>query len=363
MKKVGILTINDDNNYGNRLQNYATQEILKKRNMDVTTILNIEGMKGINFWKRKIKNVIKRFLIMKPKFKRYSNFIRFNKGIKQSFYIIGKDNIPSSLAERYDYFITGSDQVWNPEFGKMTEIDFLEFAPKQKRNSLSASFGIGELPEETIERAKKGLKGLNHISVREERGKEIITELTGRQDVEVLVDPTMMLDAKEWTQVAKKPKMLKSKKYILNYFLGELGDDRRKEIERIAEENDCEIINILDKESPFYVCGPSEFVYLEKNAFLICTDSFHSCVFAILFEKPFVIFERRQNKVSSMNSRLDTLLKKFSLEDRYYKGKLEKTHLEINYEETNKILRKEREKFQRFLDKVFERENKNDRTS
>ena len=30
MKKVAILTINDDNNYGNRLQNYAVQEILKK---------------------------------------------------------------------------------------------------------------------------------------------------------------------------------------------------------------------------------------------------------------------------------------------------------------------------------------------
>ena len=71
------------------------------------------------------------------------------------------------------------------------------------------------------------------------------------------------------------PKQLKNDKYILNYFLGELSEQRKNEIERIAKENDCEIINILDKNGPYYETGPSEFLYLEQNAFLICTDSFH----------------------------------------------------------------------------------------
>ena len=40
MKKIGILTINDDGNYGNRLQNYAVQHVLEKKGFEVNTISN-----------------------------------------------------------------------------------------------------------------------------------------------------------------------------------------------------------------------------------------------------------------------------------------------------------------------------------
>ena len=102
----------------------------------------------------------------------------------------------------------------------------------------------------------------------------------------------MLLSADDWDKVVKKPEQLKTNKYILNYFLGNLSETRKKEIERIAKDNGCEIINILDKDGEFYQTGPSEFLYLEKNASLICTDSFHSCVFAILYNRPFVVFDR-----------------------------------------------------------------------
>ncbi len=155
------------------------------------------------------------------------------------------------------------------------------------------------------------------ISVREEAGKKIVEDLTGRKDVEVLVDPTMLLTAEEWDNVSNKPEQLKTDKYILNYFLGELSEKRKNEIDRIAKENGCKIINMLDSNSPFYKTGPAEFLYLEKNAFLICTDSFHACVFSILYNRPFIVFEREDNNVS-MNSRIDTLLNKFHLQDRRY---------------------------------------------
>ena len=101
---------------------------------------------------------------------------------------------------------------------------------------------------------------------------------------------------------------LNHKRYILTYFLGNLSDSRKKEISRIANEYDCEIINLLDKKDPFYsCCGPSEFLYLEKNAFLICTDSFHSSVFAILYDRPFIVFNR-EDKLQNMNSRIANLL-------------------------------------------------------
>ena len=74
MKKLAILTINDDCNLGNRLQNYATQETLKKYNIKVETIQNQKGIVGKGYIKKKLKELIKRILIIKPKYKRYNNW-------------------------------------------------------------------------------------------------------------------------------------------------------------------------------------------------------------------------------------------------------------------------------------------------
>ena len=131
-----------------------------------------------------------------------------------------------------------------------------------------------------------------------------------------------------------------------------MSEKRKKEIERIAKENNCEIINMLDKNSPFYQTGPSEFLYLEKNAFLICTDSFHSSVFAILYNRPFVVFDREDANVK-MNSRLDTLLKKFKLENRWYEDKITEEQLQVDYKESYMILEGERKKAKEFLENAI----------
>ena len=352
MKKVGILTINDDENYGNRLQNYAVQKKLEDNDMLIETICNQRNNIGLKSIIKKIKKCIKKVINIK-KFGRYNQFMEFNKNIKYSNIHIDANHIPNKLAEKYDYFITGSDQVWNPNFGRMSDIDFLTFAPKEKRNSFSASFGISEIPLEMKEYYKQRLEGLNNISVREEAGKKIVEDLTGRKDIQVLVDPTMLLTAEEWDKVSKKPKQLKNDKYILNYFLGELSEIRKKEIDRIAIENNCEIINILDKNSPFYQTGPSEFLYLEKNAFLICTDSFHSSVFAILYNRPFIVFDREDSLVS-MNSRIETLINKFNLKNRKFTGRITEENLKHDYTEAYEILEKERKKSDDFLRKAVD---------
>ena len=353
MKSIAILTINDNNNYGNRLQNYAVQERIKKLNCNVETINNQKGIIGkYKIAKRKIGNIIKR-VYPSQKYYRYNYFMEFNKKIKYSKYYIDKEHTPENLKDKYDCFITGSDQVWNPNFGRMSDIDFLTFAPKEKRNSFSASFGISEIPLEMKEYYKERLEGINNISVREEAGKKIVEELTGRKDAQVLVDPTMLLTAEEWDKVSKKPKQLKTDKYILNYFLGELSETRKKEIDRIAKENNCKVINILDKNSPFYQTGPSEFLYLEKNAFLICTDSFHSSVFAILYNRPFVVFER-EDKLVNMNSRIETLINKFNLQNRKFTGKITEENLQHDYKEAYEILEKERQKSNEFLKKALD---------
>ena len=355
-KKIGIVTIIDNTNLGNRLQNYAVQKYLENNNYEVETIKNYPSInyKIDSSLKYKVKYLKSILRVIKTKFRksnRQKAFDKFNKNIRYSKKVFRIDD--KNIVNRYDYFMTGSDQVWNPDFSRLTEFDMLSFAKPEQRIAFSASFGVDNLSKENKEKAKEEFKKYKAISVREDRAKEIVEEITGREDVQVLVDPTMLLTEEEWTSLAKKPEQLKNDKYILNYFLGELSDIRKNEIERIAKENNCEIINILDKNSPFYQTGPSEFLYLEKNAFLVCTDSFHSCIFAILFNNPFIIFDREDSTVK-MNSRLDTLLSKFELKNRRFKAKITKEQLEIDYGKAYKILEEERKKTKKFIKKALD---------
>lgn len=351
MKKIGIVTIIDNNNYGNRLQNYAVQEIIKKYDLYPVTLLNSQCSNDKKFFllkiiKKKILNIKK----VKVNPKRSENFSRFNRNITFSTSTI----YPFTKKLDYSYYITGSDQVWNPNIGRMKDVDLLSFAPNNKKIAFSASFGIDKINMLQTKKLKKRIKNYKAISVREESGKAIIKNVMPDIDVKCLVDPTMMLKIEEWDKVTKKPPMLKCKKYILIYFLGNLDPEINNRIELFAKKNNCYIIDILDKESPFYTCGPSEFLYLEKNAFLICTDSFHSSVFAILNKVPFIVFERYTN-TGSMNSRINTLLSKFKLEDRKYNGKeITRELLNCDYTEAYKILEKERKKSEDFLKKALD---------
>lgn len=348
MKKVGIVTIIDNNNYGNRLQCYALNKYCNS-NIKNAEFLTLKNDSFSNQKRLYIFRVIRALLFNnKEKYdshgKRREKFDAFEKNIK---YYSKKVTCYSNL-DLFDYLIVGSDQVWNPNYRRLRDLDLLANASPQKRIAYAASFGVSNIPTKLITEVAKKLKEFKAISVREDRGKEIVENLTGRKDVKILIDPTMLLTPDEWDKVAKKPEQLKNNKYILNYFLGNLSEERKAVIEKFAQENDCEIINILDKNSPFYECGPSEFLYLEKNAFLICTDSFHSSVFAILYSNPFLVFNREDDH-ANMNSRLETLLSKFKLENKKYNGKISNETLTCDYSEAYKILEKERKKADEFL--------------
>lgn len=338
MKKVGILTIFGEYNYGNRLQNYAVQRVLEKMELDVETIkymsLDVNDFNDNQ--------------------KRLSLFQEFNKNIKfcEDELHINATEIPASMNE-FDYVVIGSDQIWNFTFDKLFSSKvFADFVPKHKRISFSASFGVSFTPndEKIYDICKNNLEEIKAISVREDAGKDIVEKITGRNDVEVLIDPTMMLDSTEWEKLAKRPEQLKTDKFILKGFLGNVSEKQEDELKRIAEENDCEIIDILDKNSPFYETGPAEFLYLEKNAFLVATDSFHSCVFATLFSTPFVVF-KRDDKLASMNSRIETLLSKLDMKNRFCESKIGQDILSNDYSKQFKILEQERVKVKEFFNK------------
>ncbi|MBO5475026.1 MAG: polysaccharide pyruvyl transferase family protein [Bacilli bacterium] len=364
-KKVAIVTLYANNNFGNKLQNYAVQEIVKR-------VSGYETQTVVNYYERfkllkTIKDIIKRVT-------HYKNFepldIKREKKFKEFDKYIIKSKVTSSyrfsnkkLERLFDYFVVGSDQVWNQTTGHISELFLLNFVKdSSKKISFAASLGTDNLLDESKNQIKLFIKDFNSISVRENSAKEIIEKITNRKDVEVLLDPTMILTTDDWDNVSKKPKqmVIGNEKYILLYFLGNLSEDRKKNIFDFANKNNCRIINILDKNDEFYNCGPSEFIWLEKHAYMVCTDSFHSSVFAILYKRPFIVFNRDdgQNGVNEMNSRIDTLLSKFGLEENYYAGIIDIGILNKNYDYIDNILYSERNKAIEFLEQSFDIQEK-----
>lgn len=353
--KIGIVTIYDNTNIGNRLQNYALQTILLKYADSVITIKNKPF--SPSFMQRiKIKMNVGDSILMNrlAKNNRKANFLEFNKQyIKTSRKCYYYNREYHHKIENCDSYCTGSDQVWNPALHITGRLHFLDFSPKDCNFSYAASFGVDEIAEEYVDEVRKGLRNIKHISVREESGKTIVEKLTGRTDAEVLIDPTLYLTAEEWEKISVEPQMDCPRQYVVLYFLGGMSEARKKEIARVASEHGLQVVDLLDKNSPYYSLGPSEFLYLIKNASLVCTDSFHASVFSFLFERPLSIFPR-EGKHSNMGGRLTNLTEKFGLQDCMAENEEILDNVwKIDYTYGKRILQSEKRKADRYLKSVF----------
>ena len=352
--KVASLAIDDYSNYGNNLQKYALQRTLKKF-VDFTELL---WHNATNFFPETAQNsyMSKPFpkncdpVSQQQYFLREA--VRINK-IKEfeNRYIKVRFDLPyiEEIADEYDYFVVGSDQVWNP-LGKEFSTFLLEFVPREKKIAYAASIAVPSIPAQIKEFFKKGVSSFKYISVREKRAVEIIKELTGRNAVLVL-DPTMLLTLEEWLEIAQKPSWLNEKYqcgYILTYYL---RNNPPPEIKIISKKLNLPVINLLDWDNYWhYIVGPEEFIYLLANAALIFTNSFHGVAFSINFKRPFINLEVDYTK--TMSTRIPGLLKMFGLEERIMlPGKKYKISslLEIDYSTRDKILLQERNKSLQFL--------------
>lgn len=346
--KAAIITLYGNYNFGNKLQNYAIQEILKKYQFSSETLLvsNSEVFdQKINQNKNKIISYLKKIKNIKNITNRKNAFAKFDQKIT-------KRNISYNELKNtnYDKYVIGSDQVWNAEYNGYSYLYFLPQIPKEKKLSYAASFGLSDIHPKYQKIYKEGLENIGNLSVREEDGKEIIKSLTNR-DSTCVVDPTMLLEKKDWELVMLPSKKI-PKKYILLYYLGKKNKNFQKEIKTYAKKNKLKIIDLMDSSSPFYASGPSEFLYLINHAELVITDSFHACVFSILFHKYFIVVNRIDKL--NMNSRILTILNKFNLTNQYYdeKKKIEE-FMNIDYDNVELLLTKERKIATEFLKKAL----------
>lgn len=369
MKKVGIMTHHKFYNQGTMLQAYALQKKIELMGQH-SEIINYTTTTFRNSKKDKIKKIIKNPKILIERLNllidKKKNAKEINKSIERFDYFynnymklskekyISNDELKRNPPD-YDIYMVGSDQTWNPYIKSNKETYLLDFVPNNKvKTSYAPSIGGKEIPEESKEVFKKNLETFYKISCREEKAKEILQEIVNK-DINVVLDPTFLLTKEEWSNISVDYKEKPEKKYLLCYFLGR-NSKNIKLAQKIAEEKELIPISIYNLDSgknnifeTKFGIGPLEFIDLLKNADYICTDSFHGCVFSIIFNKQFMAFKKRKDKKGSDNNRLIDLLTKFELEERMYNDKKSITRKEINYEKVNKILAKEKSKSEKFL--------------
>lgn len=384
--KVGIITLFGDN-YGNKLQNLAVQMILERHGADVETII-LDVKQGIRKPTAKCqtaKKLLPNYIVkvLKSRFKnkylyknerdgvfksvkfaknidwkvlqknREESFKRFtDKNLKVSLNKLSLINKDEDWLDHYDYFIAGSDQVWNPTYPETSSLNFLQFTSKEKRIAFAPSIGLSKLPESVKPLYKKWISEIPHLSVREEAGAKIIKELTGRE-VPVLADPTLCVSREKWQEIEEKPNFDTESPYVFTYFLGNETNKYRRYIEKYAKQNGYKIINVFDlRESEHYAVNPAQFIYLIHNAKAVFTDSFHGSVFSIIFKTPFIIFDRVETGGKGMSSRIETLLKTFSLQDRKFPISLSKID-SVGFSNCDEVIEKLTATANDFLNNAF----------
>lgn len=178
-------------------------------------------------------------------------------------------------------FICGSDQVWCSTTMYVDPLMYLRFAPKAKRIAYAPSIGRDYIPTYNQRQMKKYISEIPYVSIREEEGKKIIKDLTGR-DVPVVLDPTLLLTREDWVKLAKS-EIQSNDKYAILYFLDEPEELNQKQIMKFLRNNHLSAFSIgqnfsnVEKAENIKCpsCGPKDFLSLIRDAEIVITDSYH----------------------------------------------------------------------------------------
>lgn len=220
-------------------------------------------------------------------------------------------------SSNYDAVVVGSDQVWLPIGLKTKFFNLLFVKDNIRKVSYASSFGVSYIPDFQKKETAHYLNRFYCISVREQKGKDIVDSLS-INNAKVVADPTLLLDRFEWSEEIKDSKVETSAPYIFCYFLG-ANQEARKAANVLKDKTGCKIVAIrhMDEfveadeffgdDAPYNV-DPNDFVKYIKDASYVLTDSFHCTAFSIQFQKKFMTFYRFAIGLKGgRNSRIDSL--------------------------------------------------------
>ena len=384
MKKVGIITFyHNNNNYGGVAQAFALYRYFTDLGYDTEIITYKKSSSNLNLTTKNnsIKKVIKRIkrkiekkIIKEPIEKlfknKYKNELENRSNKLESFrQQIKHTKIYDShsiieIKDKYDYFVTGSDQTWNP--GSVDDNFVFNFLNKDSKIfSYAPSVAVSEFSENYKNFMRNSLSKYKLISVREENSKYLFQEMLNR-DVSWVVDPTMLVDKKVWNELASE--RLIREKYVFSYILGESIKQRNK-VKKFAKEKGLKLVTIpyIKNGNKFqfkiedYKFGDyqmldisfEDFLSLIKYSDYVVTDSFHAVSFSYIFEREFYVINR--DSVISMNSRIDSILKILQLPNRHINsGKVPNNNERIDYKKVNEFANEKIDYSRKYIKKALE---------
>lgn len=364
--KIDIVTLHRAQNYGSVLQTFALQKQIEELGHQASILDYYPERYTNKGLLKRLKNKSRRFknplVLLIAKLLIYPSYLR--KGIQFNKFMHYLNLEKPSFATNEegmgrftdaDAYCAGSDQIWNSYWNEGVEKAlFLDFVPKGKLCfSYAASIGLSNIPANEIDETKLLLDKFEFLSLREDKGVELVKEL-GRTDAVQCLDPTLLMSKEEWSQYADDS--YKGKDYVLTYNLHH-DPEIDKCAKAIASKYHLQIRNIsynwhdIVRHGHLDWCPTVEgFLGLIKNAKYVVADSFHATAFSIIFEKPFVVITP---EVAS--SRLSSLLKMLGLDDHNINKFTSVKVIEqpIDYIRVKSIIATKQRESISFLNKVF----------
>ncbi|HOU09986.1 MAG TPA: polysaccharide pyruvyl transferase family protein [Clostridiales bacterium] len=329
MKKVGIITFHAAHNFGSSLQVYALQNVIEQLGFDCRVIdfrkpeqsrhyAPLTGKKllyALRFDRKYLYNLPARMRA----YAKYQSFIEKQLHLTKRTYSDLKELYDADFD--FDFYISGSDQIWNFKPCDADNAYFLPFVKSGKKIAYAPSFGSRYISVDSHSEIAEFIKQYDSVCVRDDNSATIVRELTGL-DVPVLPDPSLLLKPEEWDRIL--PPFQPGDNYIFYYSLAERT--RNQEMVAIANKvaektglkivlavcayGDKEVFSDHDGHIFKLDSGPQDFVNLIKNARFVITSSFHGLLFSVMFNKPFLAFN------GMLDERLKSFLSQTGLLDR-----------------------------------------------
>ena len=320
MKTAGIITFHGAHNFGSVLQAFALQQTVRGLGLDAQ-IINFRTPVQKNMYarvsERKInspKALLRRILFsphrraLDEKYDKFEDFIAHTLSCTEREY--------ASLGEltaqppQFDYYICGSDQIWNRNCTDFDEAYFLPFVNNGKKIAYAPSFGPhAQIPADIADR----IGHFAALSTREEVASERLAQVTGRR-VETLPDPTLLLSAQQWQQYVGKPLIEGPYIYLYSpYFRPGLFEAAEVNPKRLP----VVISNFMGLPSLFkkglvrqFNTGPWDFLNLIYHADKVVSGSFHAAVFSVIFGKELCSpFAQTDDRIANLLQHRDALEK------------------------------------------------------
>lgn len=362
-------------NYGGIIQNWALQQVLKSmghepvminrchdapvrtaklmlaRSLSLVKHLTLKAI-GRDSWARLCNPFARVYNLYQP---RFADKYFCNKHIEKSKELYSDEELRRWI-EKCDLeaFIVGSDQVWRQEYSPRIEtyfFDFLLATDKRKRIAYAASFGTdcGYIAADKLAVCSRLLNRFNAVSVRENGGLKIVREVFGYKEAVKTLDPTLLLSPYHYRAVingVSEP----SKPYVAAYILDD--DD-----EKTSVLND--VVSTLNQPVKWMSANYSgskmptvpQWLATFADADFVVTDSFHGCIFSIIFEKPFIAIGNIERGLDRFSSLLDSLGLGNRLIYSFDEFNANRYALlsPIDYESVNALLDEQRHNSHRFL--------------